>query len=58
MNSGLVCTDCGQSDKVTYGPNTHGIWIGCIRCQNARDGYKNVPEAERAWQTMTRKEAA
>lgn len=49
------CPDCGKSDQVTYGPNAKGIFIGCVRCQNARDGYPNVPAAQAAWRRLTAK---
>lgn len=47
------CPDCGQADQVTYGQNAKGTWIGCIRCQNAWDGFENVPAAMAAWAEAT-----
>jgi len=53
----LVCPDCCKSDQMTFGQNARGTWIGCIRCQNARDGYPNVPAAEAAWRRLGAKGA-
>ena len=49
MTALLPCPDCGRIDKVTYAPTSVGIWVGCIRCQNATPDYRNHAEAFTAW---------